>query len=158
MDPHAGAGFVADVEQAYRLEGPRLQRALFLYSGDRTVADDAVAEAFAQLLRRGDVVRNPAAWVWRAAFRIAAGELRDQTGREDEVPDQSYELEEPLVDLMAALRKLSPKQRASVVLHHFAGYPASDVAGLIGSTAAAVAVHLSRGRKRLRLLMGVVDD
>ena len=26
----------------------------------------AVAEAYAQLLRRGSVVRDPAAWVWRA--------------------------------------------------------------------------------------------
>ena len=32
------------------------------------------AEAFAQALRRGTAIRDPRSWVWRAAYRIAAGE------------------------------------------------------------------------------------
>jgi hypothetical protein len=68
---------IADqVEVTYRREAPRLWRALMLYSGDRDIASDAVAEAFAQLLGRGAAVRDPRAWVWRAAFRIAAGDLK----------------------------------------------------------------------------------
>jgi len=41
-----------------------------------------------------------------------------------------------------------------VVLHHAAGYPVNDVANLIGSTSPAVRVHLMRGRRRLRELLG----
>ena len=40
------------------------------------MADDAVAEAFAQALRRRSEIREPGRWVWRAAFRIARGELK----------------------------------------------------------------------------------
>ena len=63
------------VETLYREDGTRLWRAVRAYAADTTVADDAVAEAFAQLLRRGEEVREPQKWVWRAAFKIAAGEL-----------------------------------------------------------------------------------
>jgi len=43
------------------------------------------------------------------------------------------------------------------VLHDYAGYPASEIASIIGSTAPAVFVHLSRARKRLRTLLEVDD-
>jgi hypothetical protein len=36
------------VEELYRRDGERLWRALLLYSGDREVASDSVAEAFGQ--------------------------------------------------------------------------------------------------------------
>jgi hypothetical protein len=41
-----GAG--VSVEELYRRDGERLWRALLLYSGDREVASDSVAEAFGQ--------------------------------------------------------------------------------------------------------------
>jgi RNA polymerase sigma-70 factor (ECF subfamily) len=66
------------LERLYREDGARLWRALVAFSGDREVASDAVAEAFAQALGRGEELRDPQRWVWRAAFRIAAGELKDR--------------------------------------------------------------------------------
>jgi DNA-directed RNA polymerase specialized sigma24 family protein len=69
------------VRVAYETQVTRLWRAVYAYSGRRDIADDAVAEAFAQVLRRGDEVRDVTAWVWRAAFRIAAGELKSAATR-----------------------------------------------------------------------------
>jgi RNA polymerase sigma-70 factor (ECF subfamily) len=140
------------LEQLYRDRGARLWRAVLAYSGDPEIASDAVAEAFAQALRRGDAIRDPEAWVWRAAFRIAAGDLADRRRRAiaGNAKPESYVLPEPADELVAALTHLSPKQRACVVLHHYAGYPVKEIAAIVGSTAAAVRVHLSQGRKRLR--------
>jgi DNA-directed RNA polymerase specialized sigma24 family protein len=64
------------LERVYEEEGARPWRAVYLYAADREVASDAVAEAFAQALRRGNELRSPERWVWRTAFRIAAGELK----------------------------------------------------------------------------------
>lgn len=66
----------------------------------------------------------------------------------------SYEMILPARELVEALRQLSPRQRASVVLHHAAGYPVREVAAILGSTPAAVKVHLKRGRDRLRESLG----
>lgn len=131
-------------------------RALLAYSGDPEVASDAVAEAFAQVLRRGDAVEDPERWVWRAAFKIASGELKERWKRPVIETIGSYEMEEPARDLVVALSSLSEKQRRAVVLHDAAGYPAKQVARMVGSTEAAVRVHLMRGRRRLRELLG--DD
>ena len=143
--------FTAEVEHVYRSGGDRLWRSVFGYAGSRAVADDAVAEAFAQLLRRGTEVRDLEAWVWRTAFRVAAGDLQRQRRDGNEMMDDIV-ADEPVdsLDLVAALRILSEMQRKSVVLHDYAGYRAAEVATMIGSTEAAVRVHVMRGRRRLR--------
>src|ERR1700704_2379080 len=64
------------VESLYRADADRLWRAVYAFAGDPDIASDSVAEAYAQLLRRGSEVREPAAWTWRAAFRISAGTLK----------------------------------------------------------------------------------
>jgi RNA polymerase sigma-70 factor (ECF subfamily) len=143
---------VTRLEAVYRRDGDRLWRAVLMYSGDREVASDAVAEAFAQALSRGDAIRDPSRWVWRAAFRIAAGDLKDRR-RRIEVAEERFEPTEVPLLLREALARLSPKQRAAVVLHHYAGYPLRDVARIIGSTRSAVGVHLHRARERLRRLL-----
>jgi RNA polymerase sigma factor (sigma-70 family) len=142
----------------FREEAPGMWRALFAYSGDRDVASDSLAEAFAQALARGEELRSPSRWVWKAAFRIAAGHLKERQGSETRATSGEVHAEpEPLWDLMDALAKLSPKQRAALVLRHYAGYPTREVASILGSSPATVRVHLSQGRKRLRRLLEADD-
>jgi RNA polymerase sigma factor (sigma-70 family) len=142
------------LERVYREQGDRMWRALYAYAGDPEIASDALSEAFAQALRRGDAIREADRWVWRSAFRIAAGEMKRRRSEIDGIGvEPTYEMEEPARELLEALRSLSAKQRAAVVLHHAGGYPVSEVAAIIGSTTAAVKVHLMRGRRRLRDLL-----
>jgi len=145
----------AAIERLYREEGDRLWRAVLFWCGDREVASDAVAEAFAQMLHRGGAIRDPRAWVWKTAFRVAAGDLKRRRRTSAERVDTSYELSDAPVLLATALARLSPRERQSVVLHYYAGYPLKDVAAIIGSTPGAVAVHLHRARRRIR---GVLAD
>jgi RNA polymerase sigma-70 factor (ECF subfamily) len=146
------------LERLYREDGARLWRALVAFSGDRDVASDAVAEAFAQALGRGDSLRDARGWVWRTAFRIAAGELKDRRRFQAIASDAGYEMEDPPGRLVAGLARLSPNQRSALVLHYYAGYPAKEIAGILGSSAATVRVHLSQGRKRLRRILEEHDD
>ncbi|HEX5937126.1 MAG TPA: RNA polymerase sigma factor [Actinomycetota bacterium] len=151
----AGSGSVEGrLERVYREQADRLWRAVLLAFGSREVADDAVAEAFAQALRRGRAVRDPAAWVWRAAFRIAAGELKER-GRVEgsEQREPMIGMPEPFVDLWRALGRLPRMQRSSVVLADYAGWSHREIAKALGSSASAVGVHVHRARKRLRQLL-----
>lgn len=145
-----------DLEQLYREHGNRLWWALVAFSGDREIASDAESEAFAQALRRGDAIKDALAWVWRAAFRIAAGELQRRRTVAPPLADPSYELPEPAAHVTQALRELPPQQRAAVVLHYYADKPIREIAELLGTSSSTVAVHLHRGRNRLRDLLG--DD
>ncbi|HEX9377260.1 MAG TPA: sigma-70 family RNA polymerase sigma factor [Actinomycetota bacterium] len=147
-----------DLERLYREHGDRLWRALVAYTGDPEVASDAMAEAFAQGLSRGSALREPLRWIWRVAFRVAAGELKDRRRRLGGAREPVANMEEPAGELVAALLQLSPNQRASLVLHYYAGYPTKEIAGIIGASAATVRVHLSKGRKRLRRILEEPDE
>lgn len=143
-----------DLGDLYEQEGPRLWRAVFAYAQDRAVTDDAVAEAFAQCLRRGEGVRSPRAWVWTTAFRLASAELKE---RSRHLPLADSGIEPRDIDeadwLLAALRRLPGNQRAALVLRFYSGYGTDEIARMLGSSRATVRVHLSRGRRRLRSLM-----
>jgi RNA polymerase sigma-70 factor (ECF subfamily) len=149
----ADVGERGDLERLYRERGARIWRAVFAYAGDREVASDSVAEAFCQALGRGVAIRDPERWIWRAAFRIAAGDLASRRRTSWEPREEAYEMEEPARDLVEALQRLSEKQRAAIVLCHVGGYRAGDIAALVDSTPAAVRVHLMRARRRLRQLL-----
>jgi RNA polymerase sigma-70 factor (ECF subfamily) len=152
---HAPAGVEHGerLERLYREQGDRMWRAVLAFAGDPEVASDAIAEAFAQALRRGDAIRDPERWIWRTVFLVASGELKARARTVPLEREGVYEMEEPARELVAALARLSERQRAAVVLHHAAGYPVREVASIIGSTPAAVKVHLLRGRRRLRELL-----
>ena len=141
------------LERVYRDEAPKLWRSLVAFSGDREIASDAVAEAFAQALRGGDAVREPGRWVWKAAFRIASGELKDRGRIDGLAPEASYEMPDDALAMTALLRRLPTKQRAAVVLHYYADLPNERIAKVLGITTATVRVHLSQGRKRLKQLL-----
>ena len=145
------------VEALFRADAERLWRAVYAFAGDAEIASDAVAEAFAQLLRRGAAVRDPAAWTWRTAFRISAGALKGRAPSEPLRATADEHLDpygDP--DLLVALRQLPEAQRAAVILFYYADLSIRDIAKRLGSNSVAVRANLSRGRRRLRQLLG--DD
>jgi RNA polymerase sigma-70 factor (ECF subfamily) len=144
------------LERLYREQGARLWRALLAFSGDPELASDALAEAFAQALGRGDAIVKPGAWVWTASFRIAAGQLKERRHLGLTSREPSYEMPGPIADVVAALAELPTKQRMAIVLHDYADRPTDEVARVLGSSRATVHVHLSQGRRRLRAILG--DD
>ena len=156
--------FAAGYEQVFRDAGPDLWRTIYAFAaGRRAVADDAVAEAFARALERADQIREPVPWLYRTAFRLAAEDLRRERREPAADPDQATEAQagleglDGLEALVPALRQLSPAQRAAMVLHYEADLPVHEVASRMGTTAGAVKVHLFRGRRRLRELLGTGD-
>lgn len=157
-DETVGTGLERELERLYREHGERLWRSLVLSMGSRDVADDAVAEAFAQALARGGELRDPLAWIWRAAFRVAAGELKARAVVVELSTEIVDEMPEPVVDLIRALGTLTRHQRVAIVLADYAGYSHREIAEILGSSVSAVGVHVHRARRRLRPLLEAGDD
>lgn len=150
-----------DYDVIWRESGATIWRAVFAYTGGRReVADDAVAEAFARAMARGGEVREPLAYLFRIAFRVAGAEMARRGKEADEMPELAVAdpTQNGLPDLLSALKELTPAQRAAVYLHYRADLPVREVAYLTGMSTAAVKVHLVRGRRRLRQLLGEEDQ
>ena len=60
-------------------------------------------------------------------------------------------------DLLAAVRQLPDGQRAAVILFYYADLPIRQIADRLGTNSLAVRANLSRGRRRLRDLLGDRD-
>ncbi len=140
------------VEVVYRRDHARLWRSLLAFTGDPDLASDAEAEAFAQVLRRGDAVGDVAAWVWRSAFRIAVGLLGKERSRAELVRRLATDerIEPSSAEFLALLGALSEQQRACVALRYTGGFTSEEIATLIGSSPGTVRVQLHRAHATLR--------
>ncbi len=147
----------SDIERVYREAGERLWWALLAYTGDREIASDAAAEAFARALKATDEIRDPAAWVWRVAFRVATSELRANR-RRVEHPETAYEMDAGAMAVILALDELSRRQRAVFVLFYLDDRPTKQSAELLDIGVATGSAHLHRARQRLRSIMEDDDD
>lgn len=151
-----------DFARIFLEDGPGVWRTVYAFTGGRPdVAEEAVAEAFARAIAHDRTIREPLPWIYRTAFRLAKEELRNEHRRH--TPESGIAVEEPRGvsgDLVRALRQLSPNQRAAVVLRYEADLAVESIAKRMGVRPATVRVHLHRGRKRLRELLGAeeVDD
>jgi len=150
----ATASATQELEAVYRQEGDRLWRALVAFAGDPELASEAVAEAFAQALRRGTGINDLPAWVWRAAFRIAAGELKRRPLTVDRIPDRGYLPAIADLDLLHALGKLPDKQRATLILRTYHELSHQQIAEILGSSVGAVKANFFHALANLKKILG----
>src|SRR6266540_3213109 len=133
------------LEDAYREFAPDLWRAVCVYAGGvREVADEAVAEAFAEAGGEIGRIRDLKRWLYAVAFRTARS-----TGPG---PDADQ-----VVDLMRELRRLTPNQRGVLMLRDAYGYSSAEAARMLRISEIAVRVHLHAARHRLRARLGEVE-
>jgi RNA polymerase sigma-70 factor, ECF subfamily len=149
---------VERVRRVYEADHERLWRSLFAFCGSRPLADDAVAEAFAQALRRGDRIDDVAAWVWTSAFAIARGELK-QRGRSTgdsltnrPAADLAHD-DGDIQHLLQRLSALSHDDRELIVLCHVGGWKPRELAPLLGIPAGTLRVRLHRATARAREIL-----
>lgn len=125
-------------------------------------AEDLVQEAMARALRTPPA--QPSVPVLRAWLRqtIARELLRKRRRAATEAKALLRILVEPppvpassqaSADLLAALRKLPPRQRAAVVLRYVHDLPEEEVAATLGVAVGTAKAHLAQAREKLRKLL-----
>ena len=136
----------ADFADYVRARQHRLLRAAYLVCGDAHRAEDLLQQALEKLALRWETVRHgqPDAYVRRILYRDAVSSWR-RTRREHltALPPEPYGVppagrsgfEEGIgdrVDLQGALARLTPKQRAVLVLRFFEDRSEADTADVLG--------------------------
>ncbi|GAA2795499.1 RNA polymerase sigma factor [Mycolicibacterium pallens] len=119
-------------------------------------ADDAWSETFLAALKAYPDLpadANLEAWLVTIAHHKAVDITRARARRAvptDTVPECPGPRTADFDDLAAAVEELPPKQKHAVAYHYLAGLPYSEVAGLLGGTAAAARRAASDGIATLR--------
>ncbi len=151
-----------DFRWFFTAEYPRLVRTVHGVVQDKALAEDIAQDAFIQLLNHWAKVSRfdqPGAWVRRVAIRMAVRE--SGRGHRRRVLERSTLDSSPVVpqpgtdlDLHDAIRQLSPRQRAVVVLFYLEDRPMDEVAAILDLAPATGWVHLHRARHQLATILG----
>ena len=153
----------ADFESFYRLEYPRVYRAVYLATSDGDAAFDATQEAFKRAYARwwrlsrhdwaGGWVMTTALNAARRAHKRSAREVIGGGPDATTSPSPSSHR----VDIAAALKTLSPKQRTATILYYLGDQSIPTVADAMGISEGTVKAHLAQARKKLREALEVDD-
>lgn len=151
-----------DFAEFYRSSADGCLRAVLVSVGDRAAAQDLVDEAFARAWASWRTVsRHPAptAWVVRTALNENISQWRRRR-REVSVPDPGMVADSPAADwaadspvdarIMAALMRLSARQRQVVALRLLLDLDTGRTAEVLGIAPGTVMAHLGRAMAALR--------
>ncbi len=126
-------------------------------------AQDATQQAFLDMWRNLPQLRDPDrfdAWSYRCLIRSCYAELRRErrwSANLRALPDAASVEPDPasaVVErdaLRHAFRRISPEQRATIVLHHYVGLPLADVAAALQVPEGTIRSRLFHGMRVLRV-------
>lgn len=147
----------------------RLVRSVTAITGDAEAATDAVQDAFIKAYARWSRISkydDPMLWVRRVAINKSRDTRRSflrRRAREDRfeksaVVGEDVQWEsEPNIDIMGALRRLSPRQRSVAALFYLEDLSIAEIAASLDLSLGAVKFHLSKARANLRLLLAAEE-
>jgi RNA polymerase sigma-70 factor (ECF subfamily) len=157
-----------EFEEVFDAEFAGVVRSVFVVCQDFGRAEDLAQEAFLELLRHwGRVARydRPGAWVRRVAIRKAV-QVTKREARRPWFERRAAAGVLPVVPapamaddaLWAAVRSLSPQQRAVIALYYYEDLYVEEVADVLGCSVSTVKVHLHRGRQALRTRVSRTEE
>ena len=151
-----------EFERFAAVQADELIRTAYLMVGDRGDAEDIVQECLLRVARKWPRVRkmqHPGAYARRVMVNLVLDGRHKRARRTLELATIAPETAQPAVslddraDLIRALRDLSPRQRAVLVLRYFCDLPEAEVATIIGCSVGTVKSSASRALAQLRLAL-----
>jgi RNA polymerase sigma-70 factor (sigma-E family) len=157
------------LDRLYRAHYAPSLRLAYLILGDRTKAEDLVQESFVRVAGRFTELRNPDAFgsylhrtlinLCRKQFRRTRTErtyLQEQASRPLETSAQP---DVPLQETVrSALARLTPRQRAAIVLRFYADLSEREIADALMCRPGTVKSLIARGMEVLRAEIGEEVD
>ena len=145
--------YTRNVDAVYRI--------CYVYLRSRADAEDAVQSVFLRYLQKQPEFRDEnheRGWLLLTAKNICRDMLRSWWRHRvglDELPEPAVPMrdEEPS-ELTEALLALPEKYRITLYLYYWEGYPAREVAALLGCRESTVRTRLQRGREMLKNDLG----
>jgi len=147
------------LETLYAAHAPDAARLAYLLTGDRALAEDLVQEAFVRMFGRFRDLRNPeafGAYLRKTVVNLARSYFRRRgvehtfLEREAREPAKSAEPAEPQHEMWTALKRVTPRQRAAIVLRFYEDLSEAQTADVLGCAVGTVKSLVSRGLKQLR--------
>lgn len=161
-------GDVDGLQSLFELHRLAVLRTAYGIIGSGHIAEDVTQQVFVELfraIRRFDPNRPFAPWLYRIVVNISLKEVRRRDHRNlpleeaadvpslDPLPDLIAEESEARRIVWAAIQRLSPKQRAVVVLRYYHGFGEAEMAVALGCPRGTVKSRLHSALRQLEFLL-----
>lgn len=154
----------------YDMASTRLYRLALWRTGNRDDASEVVQEVFVRLAREREQlgrILDPRWWLLAVAHRIAVDITRRRNRRRNEATGDFSGLVAPAADpgrtidadrAWELIRRLSPRQREVIFLHHFAELSFAEIGRCLGIPAFTAASRHRLAIATLRRLLGATNE
>jgi RNA polymerase sigma factor (sigma-70 family) len=148
-------------QEFFEANGNRLYGALRVITRDPHEAEELAQEAFVRVWERWDRVRtmeDPVGYLYRTAMnryrsglrrRSVAARVRPQPVQRDE-----FDAADARSAVNAALARLTPRQRAALILTDLLGYTSEEAGRILGVKAVTARVLASQAMAAMRTVIG----
>jgi RNA polymerase sigma-70 factor (sigma-E family) len=155
------AGLRSRLADAYVRSAPGGIRLAYLLTGDRTVAEDLVQEAFVRFIGRLRFLHDPDSfepYLRRTIVNLSKNHFRRRAVERGFLEREGPRVEDVATDpdvatsdaLRSALLRLPLRQRTAIVLRYYEDLPDATIAELLGCRRATVRSLVARGLEALR--------
>ena len=152
------------VESLYLRYADDVLRVSYFYLGDREKAEDVMQEVFLRVMDKQPVLREGSEkyWLLKVALNICRDQWRSSwakrvilgSKRLDIIPaDDELEDRTEKEALMQAVHSLPADVREVFLLFYYQRYTIEEIAKILDVQAGTVSSRLSRGRKKLKVLL-----
>ena len=152
------------VESLYLRYADDVLRVSYFYLGDREKAEDVMQEVFLRVMDKQPVLREGSekSWLVKVALNICRDQWRSSwakrvilgSKRLDIIPaDDELEDRTEKEALMQAVHSLPADVREVFLLFYYQRYTIEEIAKILDVQAGTVSSRLSRGRKKLKVLL-----
>ncbi|HEX9411030.1 MAG TPA: sigma-70 family RNA polymerase sigma factor [Actinomycetota bacterium] len=155
-------------EKFFRAEHARLQQALYVVTGSDQEAQDLMQEAFLRVWERWDRVQRmdePTGYLYRTAMnafrsrlRRAARAARSLARLRPGPASQGFGGADQRDEVARALKTLSARQRAAIVLTELLDFDSAEAAAMLGVRPSTVRNLAAQARKALERILEVGDE
>ena len=150
------------LEELLVLHSDQLYRTAFLYVRNREDALDVVQEASYKAFTSISQLKNEKfflTWLTRILIHCSYDVLKRKKKeipidmmKERDVDGREHDVES--LDLVAAINQLNEKHKDAIILFYFHDFPISEVAKVMNIPENTVKTYLSRGKERLKKVLG----
>ena len=160
----SGTAVTQEFEDLFNEHAQLVYRTAYGVTGRHEDAEDVLQTIFLRLMRRDlptDLVRNPKAYLYRAAVNLSLDTIRFQrrhvlvdAAAFSDLPAPTMQLaDDDHRRLYRAMAELKPEAAQILILRYVHGRSDAEIAGMLGMSRGAIALRLFRSRAKLRKLL-----
>ena len=158
-----GESIEARAQRLVSVYSDTVLRLCYTYLHSRQDAEDACQDVFMKILTKAPEFKDAEhekAWILRVSINQCKDMLKSAARRRNTAlenapePVAPPEPQGPDEDILAAVQSLPENYREAIHLYYYEGYSIAEIAEMTAKSEQAVGQHLSRGRKKLREILG----